>query len=115
MRLQIWVGDEGPTDLDLKDGDIFAVHPNSWVPGTQELIKYLIVETAEYGGVQAELVKPEYNVGSPDPVIRHARKYFVPYWLTLTPDELAIVRNKDTGSFPVVTGDRFTVWDITRK
>ena len=115
MRLKIWIGDEGPTDLDLKDGDIFDVHPNSWVPGTQELIKYLNIELPEYGGDQSELKSTEWAVGSPDPVIRHARKYFVPYWLTLTPEELAIVRNKDTGSFPVVTGTRFSLWDITRK
>lgn len=113
MRLMIWVGDEGPTDLDLKDGDIWAVQPNSWTPGTEESKKWLIVEMSEYGGDQSELVQPEYMVGSPEPVQRHARKYYVPYWLKLTPDELAVVRDK-TQSFAVLAG-RFDIWDITRK
>lgn len=113
MRLMIWVGDEGPTDLDLKDGDIWGVQPNAWVPGSEELKKWLIVETEEYGGDQSELVQPEYQVGSPEPVIRHARKYYVPYWLKLTPEELAVVRDK-TQSFAILAG-RFDIWDITRK
>lgn len=113
MRLMIWIGDEGPTDLDLKDGDIWAVQPNSWTPGALELQKWLIVEMAEYGGDQTELSKPEYTVGSPEPVIRHARKYYVPYWLKLTPEELATVRDK-TQSFSILAS-RFDIWDITRK
>jgi hypothetical protein len=113
MRLMIWVGDEGPTDLDLKDGDIWAVQPDAWTPGAEELKKWLVIQTAEYGGDQSELVQPEYTVGSPDPVIRRMRKYYVAYWEKLTPDELALVRDK-TASFAVLS-DRFDVWDITRK
>lgn len=113
MRLMIWVGDEGPTDLDLKDGDVWQVHPNAWTPGSEELKKWLTVEMDEYGGDQSELVTAEYAVGSPDPVQRHARKYYIPYWEKLTPDELAVVRNK-TLSFDVLA-DRFGIWDITRK
>lgn len=113
MRLMIWVGDEGPTDLDLKDGDIWAVQPNSWTPGSEELKKWLIVEMDEYGGDQSELVQAEYSVVLPPPVLRHARKYYIPYWLKLTPDELTTVRNK-TLPFAVLAG-RFDVWDIARK
>lgn len=120
MRLMIWVGDEGPTDLDLKDGDIWAVHPDydpgdpeSWTPGTEELKRWLILQMENYGNDQSELVTAEYAVGSPDPVQRHARKYYIPYWEKLTPDELAVVRNK-TLSFDVLA-DRFGIWDITRK
>lgn len=114
MRIMIWVGDEGPTDLDLRDGDIWQVHPDTWVPGTMETKKWLVVQTDDYGGDWAELVEPEFSVGQPNPVIRHARKYFVPYWLRLTPEELALVRDK-TADFPVVANETFGVWDITRK
>ena len=113
MRLMIWTGDEGPTDLDLKDGDVWEVKPDSWVPGTQEAKKWLNVQMAEYGGDQSELVQPEYAVGSPDPVIRHARKYYIPYWLKLTPEELALARDKNATKDVML--DRFDVWDITRK
>lgn len=115
MRLQIHIGDEGPTDLDLKDGDIEFLHPNSWTPGTEELKKWLIVELPEYGGTQSELTEPEWAVGSPDAVIRRARKYYVPYWLLLTQDDIATVRDP-LQSFAVFTDtDKIDLWSITRK
>lgn len=117
MRLMIWVGDEGPTDLDLKDGDIWGVRSDTWVPGTMELKKWLILQLPEYGGDQDELTAAEYTVGaSPDsPVVRHARKYCVRYWEELTPDELAIVRDPNQ-SFAILNDpDRFDLWDIVRK
>lgn len=113
MRLMIWVGDEGPTDLDLKDGDIWAVYPNSWTPGSEESKKWLVIETEDYGGDQSELIAPEYTVGGDGPVQRHARKYHVRYWEKLTPQELATVRDK-TQSFAVLP-NRFNIWDIARK
>lgn len=113
MRLMIWLGEEGPTDLDFKDGDVWAVRDNAWVPGTQEAKKWLIIEVEEYGGDQSELVEPEYAVGQPDPVIRHARKYFVPYWLKYDGAELAVIRDK-TATKAIVTG-LFDIWDIARK
>jgi len=113
MRLMIWIGDEGPTDLDLRDGDVWAVKDDAWVPGAMELKKWLVVETPTYGGDQAELVAPEYAPGAPDPVIRHARKYFVPYWLKLIPEEVAAVRDPAV-SVAILTG-RFGLFDITRK
>jgi hypothetical protein len=113
MRLMIWLGDEGPTDLDLKDGDVWAVKDNAWVPGLSETKKWLIVEMAEYGGTQSELVQPEYAVGTPAPVIRHARKYYVPYWLLFEPEELALIRDKLQVK-PIYV-ERVGIWDITRK
>ena len=115
MRLMLWVGDEGPTDLDLKDGDIWAVKDNDWVPGTEELKKWFVIELEEYGGTQGELIEPEYTVGAtPDAtVIRHARKYAVNYWEKLIPEEIAAVRDK-TVSVPIMSG-RFGLFDINRK
>ena len=113
MRLMIWVGDEGPTDLDLKDGDVWAVNPNTWVPGVEELKKWLCVEMPEYGGDQSELITAEYAVGSPDPVQRHARKYYIAYWEKLTPEQLVVIRDK-TQSFALLAGV-FGVFDIKRK
>lgn len=116
MRLMIYVGDEGPTDLDFKDGDVWAVKPDSWVPGTQEALKWLNIQVAEYGGSQLELVEPEYANGpssnGPNPV-RHMRKYFVPYWAVLTQAEIAAVRDK-TQPKDVFVG-RFDLTDIVRK
>ena len=115
MRLMIWVGDEGPTDLDLKDGDIWEVKDNAWVPGALELKKWLVVEVPEYGGDKTELVQPEYTTGpSPsEPVQRHARKYFVAYWEKLVPEEVAAVRDPEV-SVPIMAG-RFGLFDIGRK
>lgn len=114
MRLMIYLGDEGPTDLDFKDGDVWAVQPNSWTPGALEAKKWLIIEMEEYGGEQTELVQPEYSVGVPEPVQRHARKYYVPYWIKAgDPGELAMWRDKDATK-PIITG-RFNVFDIVRK
>lgn len=115
MRLMLWVGDEGPTDLDLKDGDIWRVYPNTWEPGGMELKRWLIVELPEYGGQQTELVASEYAVGSSldTPQLRLMRKYFIPYWQKLTPEELAAARDREV-SVPVIT-DKFTLLDICRK
>jgi hypothetical protein len=116
MRLMIWVGDEGPTDYDLRDGDVWNVFPNSWVPSELETKKWLVVEMPEYGGTQTELVEPEYAPGTQPngmPVQRHARKYFVPYWEKLVPEEIAAVRDPAV-VVPVMAG-RFGLFDISRK
>lgn len=113
MRLMIWLGEEGPTDLDFKDGDVWEVKDNAWVPGLQETKKWLILEMAEYGGDQSELIQPEYAVGAPDPVIRHARKYYVAYWEKMDQEELAVVRDKT--QVKAIDVGRFDIWDIKRK
>jgi len=116
MRLMIWVGDEGPTDYDYKDGDVWEVKPNSWTPSSLELKKWLVVEVPEYGGTQSELTQPEYGPGTQPngmPVQRHARKYAVRYWEKLIPQEIADVLNPDV-EVPVMVG-RFGLFDIVRK
>lgn len=115
MRVMIYVGNEGPTDLDFKDGDIFAVYPNSWEPGAEELKRFFVVEMSEYGGDQQELVSTEYALGpSPDqPQICHMRKYYIDYPTKLTAAELESVRDRET-SVPVMSG-RFILDDINRK
>lgn len=116
MRLMIWLGDEGPTDYDLRDGDVWQVKPDSWTPSTLETQKWLIVQVPEYGGDQSELTEPEFGAGiQPNgmPVIRHARKYYVAYWRMLIPEEIAAVRDPAV-AVPVMVG-RFDLFDITRK
>lgn len=116
MRLMLWVGDEGPTDYDFKDGDVWAVKPDSWVPSELETKKWLVVQVPEYGGQQDELTEPEYGAGTQPngmPVQRHARKYCVRYWEHLTPQELAAARDKEV-AVPVMP-DRFGLFDIVRK
>lgn len=114
MRLMIYVGDEGPLDIDFKDGDIWGWRDDSWVPTSNELKKWLVIQVPEYQNDKAELVASEYVPGAgSSPSMRHQRKYFVPYWEKLTPEELAAARNK-TVEVPIVT-DTFGIWDITRK
>lgn len=115
MRLMLWVGEEGPTDNDLKDGDIFSVHQNDWTPGAEELKRFLCVQTGNYGGDTTELVEPEYGPGAtPDePDVRKARKYAVRYWEKLSPSEVIAVRDRNL-SVPLMT-DRFALTDIVRK
>jgi hypothetical protein len=41
------------------------------------------------------------------------RKYRIPYWLKLTPDQLSNARNKTVEVEPIE--NTFDVWDIERK
>lgn len=115
MRLQLYAGTEGFKDTDLRDGDIFAVHPNTWTPGAQEAKRFLVVEVEDFDEETArELVKSDYAPGDGDePVIRRQRAYRIDYAPKLTPEELAAARDKEVAS-PVITG-RFSLADIARK
>lgn len=114
MHLMLYVGDEGFTDLDLRDGDIFAVRPDDWVPGAKEKQRYLIVQVPNYGGSWDELVKSEYMQGPGDePVIRRMRAYRVDYAPKLDADELIAARDRNVSVEPLV--GRFTLADIARK
>jgi hypothetical protein len=114
MKIMLYVGTEGFADSDFRDGDIFAVHPDSWEPGAKEKQRYLIVQTADYAGDWAELVKSEYAPGpGAEPVIRRQRAYRVDYAPKLEAEELAAARNR-TVSVEPITG-RFTLADIARK
>lgn len=115
MRLQLYAGTEGFKDTDLRDGDIFAVHPNTWVPGETEAKRFLVVEVEDFDEETArELVKSDYAPGDgEDPVIRRQRAYRLDYAPKLTPEELALARDKNLAS-PVIVG-RFSTADIARK
>lgn len=114
MYLMLYVGDEGFTDLDLRDGDIFAVHPDDWVPGNKEKQRYLVVQTPDYTGPWDELVKSEYMQGpGEEPVIRRQRAYRVDYAPKLDAEELAAARDRNATVEPLI--GRFTLADIARK
>lgn len=115
MKIMVWIGNEGPTDQDMKDGDVWAVYPDTWTPGIEETKKWLVVQTEDYNGDVLELVRSEYGQGpSPDePQIVHMRKYYIDYATKLTPEELLLVRDKNA-DFPVCVG-RFILDDIHRK
>lgn len=115
MKLQLYVGDEGFTDLDLRDGDIFAVHDDAWEPGAKERQRYLIVQVPDYGGPWDEMVKSEYMQGvGEEPVIRRMRAYRVDYAPRLDAEELAAARDRNVAVDPIAAG-RFTLADIARK
>lgn len=114
MHLMLYVGDEGFTDLDLRDGDIFSVQPDDWVPGAKEKQRYLIVKMPDYSGPWQELVKSEYMQGpGEEPLIRRMRAYRVDYAPKLDADELTAVRDRSVAVEPIV--GRFSVVDIARK
>jgi len=114
MRLQVWTQNQGITDEDFKDGDIYKVRPWDWTPGDLETKRWLVVEMPEYMGSWEELIKSEYTVGADNqPVIRMMRKYRLNYAPKLTPEELALARDPNADC-PIIT-DRFTLDDIIRK
>lgn len=116
MILTIWIGNQGPTDEDYKDGDIFLHHPDTWTPGQKEAEKWLNVKMADYGGSWDELTKEEYGnppTGGEQSPIRRMRAYRMSYAAKLTPEELADVRNPTVATDIFV--DRFTIDDIVRK
>jgi hypothetical protein len=114
MHLMLYVGDEGFTDIDLRDGDIFAVQPDDWTPGSKEKQRYLIVKTPDFTGPWDELVKSEYMQGPGEaPVIRRMRSYRVDYVPLLDAEELAATRDRAVAVEPIV--GRFTLGHIARK
>ena len=114
MKLMLYVGTEGFTDDALRDGDIFAVHPDTWEPGAKEKQRYLIVQVEGFNGSWDELVKSEYAPGpGAEPVIRRARAYRVDYAPKLDAEELAAARDRNTAVEPIA--GRFTLADIARK
>lgn len=115
MQLMLWTRDEGNLDDQFRDGDIFQVHDDTWIPGTKELQRFLIVQMPDHPGSWDELVASEYSPGAGgDPVIRRMRKYRVPYALVLDSDELAAARDRDVSVDPI-GGGRFTLDHIVRK
>lgn len=114
MRLIVWTKDENITDDTFKDGDIWQVYPDSWIPGAMETKRWLVVQIDDYVGSQEELVAPEYSVGpGNEAIIRRMRKYRLDYAPRLTPDELIAVKDSQA-DVPVVVG-RFVTRDIVRK
>lgn len=114
MKLMIWTRDEGITDDTFKDGDIFQVHEDTWVPGTLETQRWLVVKVDDYFGEMGELESSEYTVGPQnEPILRRLRKYRLNYVPKLTPEELTAARDPNT-DLPVVE-DRFSMTDIVRK
>ena len=114
MKLMLYVGTEGFTDTDLRDGDVFAVHTDDWEPGAKEKQRFLIVQTADYAGDWGELMKSEYAQGpGAEPVIRRQRAYRVDYAPKLDADELAAARDRTVAVEPIV--GRFSLGDVARK
>ncbi len=114
MKLMIWTRDEGFTDGEFRDGDIFQVWPDSWEPGAREKERFLVVQTPDFAGDWNELVASEYTAGpGAEPVIRRMRKYRLDYAAKLDTDELAAARDPEAPVDPIV--GRFTLADIARK
>lgn len=114
MFLTVWTKDEGITDQEFKDGDIFQVHDDDWTPGAREIERWLVVQVPNYGGDWSELTASEYGVGpGNEGVVRRMRKYRLAYAPKLDPEELAAARDRDLPVQPI-TG-RFDLTDIVRK
>lgn len=115
MRLMVYTRDEGITDDTFKDGDIFSLHDDLWVPGEKEKQRWLVVQIdGSTGANDEELLASEYSVGpNNEPLIRRMRKYRLNYAPKLTPEELVAARDRETPVEVIV--DRFIFADIVRK
>ena len=114
MKLMLWARDEGFTDSEFRDGDIFQVYPDEWEPGTKEKQRFLIVQMPDFAGDLEELVKSEYTVGAgAEPVMRRMRAYRVDYASKLDPEELAAAKDP-LATVETIVG-RFALSDIARK
>lgn len=114
MKLMLWTRDEGFTDGEFRDGDIFQVHPDTWEPGAKEKQRWLVVHVPDFAGDWNELVKSEYTVGAgAEPVMRRMRAYRVDYASKLDPEELAAAKDPTVTVEPIV--GRFSLSDIARK
>lgn len=113
MLVYIWTRDDGITDQDFFDGDVFLIFDDTHVPGAQEEKSWLIAKVPDYP-FKDELVSSEYAQGPGiDPVIRRQRKYRVDWRPKFTPEEVIVIEDA-TQTLGVVEG-KFNVSDITRK
>lgn len=114
MKLSIWTRDEGFTDGEFRDGDIFQVHPDEWEPGAKEKQRFLVIGMPDFAGDLSELVASEYGVGAgAEPEIRRMRKYRIDYAARLDPEELAAAKDPQQTVEPIL--GRFALSDIARK
>jgi hypothetical protein len=114
MKLMLWTKDEGFTDGEFRDGDIFQVHDDVWEPGSKEKQRFLIVQMPDFAGDVAELEASEYATGpGAEPIIRRMRKYRVDYAAKLDPETLALAKDPNGTVEPVV--GVFALSDIARK
>jgi hypothetical protein len=114
MKLMLWTKDEGFTDGEFRDGDIFQVWPDDWEPGNKEKQRFLIVQMPDFAGDQQELVSSEYTTGpGEEPIIRRMRKYRVDYAAKLDPEQLAAAKDPAQTVEPIV--GVFGLADIARK
>lgn len=114
MKLMLWTKDEGFTDGEFRDGDIFQVQPDEWEPGAKEKQRFLIVQMPDFAGDMQELVTSEYAPGpGAEPIIRRMRKYRVDYAAKLDPEQLAAAKDSQTTVEPIV--GVFGLSDIARK
>lgn len=114
MKLMVWKQNEGPTDEEFKQGDIFQVKPDTWTPGTEEDLKWLIVQMPNFGGSWSELTASEFTVGesTQENVLLRMRKYYLSFDV-LTPSQRSKLLDP-TVHTPMVTN----VWglnDILRR
>lgn len=114
MKLMIWTRDEGFTDGEFRDGDIFQVWPDTWEPGAKEKQRFLVIQVPDFAGDWNELVASEYGVGAgSEPEIRRMRKYRVDYAAKLDPEEVAAAKDALQTVEPIM--GRFALSDIARK
>lgn len=114
MKLMLWTRDEGFTDGEFRDGDIFQVQPDEWEPGAKEKQRFLIVQVPDFAGDWEELVKSEYTTGpGAEPVVRRMRAYRVDWRSKMDPDEIAAAVDPQQTVEPIA--GRFVLADIARK
>jgi len=121
MLLQLYVRNDGISDEDLRDGDIFATKTDAGeaILGDQEKKSYLFVklpDPANVADLLLELVKSEYAPGPGEfNEIRRMRKYRVDWRPKFTSEEIAIIEDATQIFGTGVVENRFTIGDVSRK
>ena len=102
MILQIFNRDDesGLLPSELRRGDVFAVHEDSYVPGGIERQTSLFVKMPDppkLAEFQKALVQSRYGqpatIGEDAPVVL-AREWKLEYWLSFAPEQVAIIDNE---------------------
>lgn len=130
MIVQIWCRNDGTGLLDeeMRDGDVFAVYPDSFESslGTNDKRSWLCVKIPDPPNVAAimpALVESEWAPGpTPDEnIIRRARIYKCNWRSKFTSEEIAIIEDalQTLPDGPYVTSGvvhgKFTIADFSRK
>jgi len=101
MIVQIFNRDDetGLLPSELRRGDVFAVHDDSYVPGNIERKTFFFVQITDPPKLeefQEALIRSRYGIAATeneDPPVILAREWKLEYWLFLSPEQIELIDN----------------------